>query len=246
MEKFIIIILSTIIVSLGAFVGLVTLLIGKQFLQRFLISLVAISAGTLLGGTFLHLIPEANKNLAIDKIGIVIIGSFVFFFLLEKLLHWRHCHKGDCDIHAFGFLNLIGDALHNFIDGVIIAAAYLTDNHLGLITTIAVAFHEIPQEIGDLAVLLYAGFSKKRAFWANTLVALTAVIGGGLGFFLARNVTQILPYLLALAAGGFLYISTSDLIPEIRKENKNSSSLPSFFFLLLGIFIMWLLKLWGD
>jgi len=166
----------------------------------------------------------------------------VLFYLIEKIFHWRHCHQDHCDVHTFGYVNLIGDSIHNFIDGLIIAATFLVDVRLGITTSLAIALHEIPQEIGDFGVLLYAGFERMKALVLNFLVALTVVAGGIVGYFLSFRLEGLLVYLLPLAAGGFLYISTSDLIPEIRKETNLKKSLLSFTFFIIGILIMYFAK----
>ena len=152
---------------------------------------------------------------------------------------------GKCDVHSFGYMNLVGDSIHNFIDGLIIAATYMTDVRLGLITSLAVLLHEVPQEIGDFGVLLYAGFEKKKALAANFLVALTVVAGGIIGFLLSFMTESLVNYLLPIAAGGFIYISASDLMPEIRKEESLNKSIISFGIFILGILLMYLLKLIG-
>ena len=161
---------------------------------------------------------------------------------MEKILHWRHCHDEHCEAHSFGYINLIGDGVHNFIDGLIIAAAFLIDVRLGITTTIAIAFHEIPQEIGDFGVLLYAGFERLKALVLNFSVALVATVGGIIGYFLSFTLESLTIYLLPFAAGGFIYISTSDLIPEIRKETKIGKSILSILIFITGILMMYLIK----
>ena len=195
-----------------------------------------------MGGAFLHLMPEGLERLPAATLFPLVLASFVLFYLIEKVLHWRHCHKEGCEIHPFGYINLIGDSVHNFIDGLIIATAFLIDIRLGITTSIAIAFHEIPQEIGDFGVLLYAGFKKTKALTLNFLVALVVVIGGIVGYFLSFSLAGLTIYFLPIAAGGFLYISTSDLIPEIRKERDIKRSFISFAFFLVGIAIMYLAK----
>ncbi len=171
----------------------------------------------------------------------MIIG-FVAFYMLEKILHWRHCHEGKCDVHVFTYLNLIGDAVHNFLDGIIIAASFVVNTNLGIVTTLAVIFHEIPQEFGDFGVLIYGGFSKAKALTYNFLTALTAVAGAVIGFFLSSAIENSVVFLLPLTAGGFIYIASSDLVPELRKETDIKKSLLPFIFFLLGLGFMWLTK----
>ncbi|MFA5103071.1 MAG: ZIP family metal transporter, partial [Candidatus Thermoplasmatota archaeon] len=172
---------------------------------------------------------------------LVLVG-FILFFLIEKVLHWRHCHKGQCDVHTFHYMNLVGDSIHNFIDGLIMAASYVVSLPLGITTTIAIATHEIPQEIGDFAVLVYGGFSKKKAILLNFVVALTAVIGGIVGFFVSSLVENIVIYILPFAAGGFIYIAATDLVPEIRKELDMKKYMATLLVFICGILIMWATK----
>lgn len=233
---------ANLIVSLGSLIGLFTLSIKPAKLDRLLMFLVALSAGSLMGGAFLHLLPEASEILPPTHIYSTVLISFLFFFLIERLLHWRHCHQGRCDVHTFGYLNLFGDGVHNFLDGLVIAAAFLTDFSLGVTTTIAVSLHEIPQEIGDFGVLLYSGFSRRKALAANLLVALMAVLGGVVGYYFSFSLANYLPYLLPFAAGGFLYIAASDLMPEIRKEESLKKSFLLFATFILGILIILLAK----
>ena len=177
------IILATVVVSFLSFVGIFTLSLKAKMLNKILLILVGLSAGTLMGGAFLHLLPEATEdNTGLDVFVYVLVG-FIIFFIIEKVLHWRHCHKGECEIHTFTYMNLIGDSIHNFIDGLIMAASFVVSIPLGITTTIAISSHEIPQEIGDFGVLIYGGFSKKKALLLNFLVALTAVLGGLIGYF---------------------------------------------------------------
>ena len=172
----------------------------------------------------------------------VLIG-FVLFFFIEKILHWRHCHKGKCSVHTFAYMNLFGDAIHNFIDGLIIAASFVTNTYLGVITTLAVALHEIPQEIGDFGILVYGGFSKTKALFFNFASGLIAVLGAVLTLSLGAKFTNFIPLLIPFTAGGFIYIASSDLIPELKKETKPLKSLLQFFGLLLGIGLMMVLAI---
>lgn len=245
MFKLLIIVLANLITSLGSLVGIFTLSIKEEKLDEILLFLISLSAGVLIGGAFLHLLPEAAEKISGAQLFELVLFSFVTFFLVEKLLHWRHCHEGKCDVHTFGYMNLVGDGVHNFIDGLIIASTFLVSLRLGMISTLAVALHEIPQEIGDFGVLIYAGFEKKKALMANFLVALTAILGGIIGYFLSFKIENFVAYLLPFAAGGFIYIAASDLMPEIREEKNLKKSLISFGVFLLGILIMFLLKYLG-
>ncbi|PIV37503.1 ZIP family metal transporter, partial [Candidatus Roizmanbacteria bacterium CG02_land_8_20_14_3_00_36_15] len=245
-DKLIYIIASTFLISLASLIGVFTISIKEKILSKFLLLFISLSAGALMGGAFLHLLPEASEKLNNKNLYPIVLFSFVLFFLIEKLLHWRHCHKKNCDVHTFGYINLFGDAVHNFIDGLVIAATFLIDIKLGIITSFAIALHEIPQEVGDFGVLLYSGFSRQKALFANFLVALTAVFGGIFGYFLSFQIENIISYLLPFTAGGFIYISASDLMPEIRKETSLKKSMLSFSIFLLGIAIMYLVKFIGH
>jgi zinc and cadmium transporter len=236
------ILLATFIVSLISFVGVVTLALKDKILNKILLILIGLSAGALMGGAFLHLLPEAvEKSTGLDVYLFVLIG-FILFFLIEKVLHWRHCHKGECDVHTFQYMNLVGDSIHNFIDGLIMAASFVVSIPLGITTTIAIATHEIPQEIGDFGVLLYGGFSKKRAIMLNFVVALTAVLGGIVGYFVSKSIENIVVFILPFAAGGFIYIAATDLVPEIRKELDMKKYMATLFVFICGILIMWVTK----
>lgn len=236
------IIVSNLVISLGALVGVVSLAVNKERLERVLLFLVALSTGALMGGAFLHLLPEAVEMLESERVFLVALLAFMGFFLVEKVLHWHHCHERDCDDHHLGQINLFGDSVHNFLDGLIIAAAFMAEVRLGWATVLAVALHEIPQEIGDFGVLLHAGWEKRKALVANFLVALMAVAGGVVGFYLSSSVEAFIGYLMAVAAGGFIYIAASDLMPELKKETDLRKSLASFGVFGLGVGLMWLFK----
>jgi zinc and cadmium transporter len=237
------IIASTFLITLCVWVGILFSFFKKEFLNRVVILLVALSAGSLIGGAFIHLLPEASETLPAETLFGTFILSFVVFFLIERVLHWRHCHKAECAVHTFGYMNLVGDTIHNFIDGLVIAGAFIVDFGLGISTTIAVAIHEIPQEIGDYGVLIYAGFSNKKALILNYLIALTVILGGIVGYFSFQHIQSILPYLLTFAAGGFVYIAASDLMPEIKRESNFKKSIYSFLIFIVGISIMYLLRM---
>jgi zinc and cadmium transporter len=236
------ILLATFIVSLISFVGVVTLALKDKILTKILLILIGLSAGALMGGAFLHLLPEAvEKSSGLDVYLFVLVG-FILFFLIEKVLHWRHCHKGECDVHTFHYMNLVGDSIHNFIDGLIMAASFVVSIPLGITTTIAIATHEIPQEIGDFGVLLYGGFSKKKAITLNFAIALTAVLGGIVGYFVSSLTENIVVFILPFAAGGFIYIAATDLVPEIRKELDMKKYMATLIVFICGILIMWVTK----
>ena len=236
------ILLATFIVSLISFVGVICLALKEKILNKILLVLIGLSAGALMGGAFLHLLPEAvEKSTGLDVYLFVLTG-FILFFLIEKVLHWRHCHKGECDVHTFQYMNLVGDSIHNFIDGMIMAASFVVSVPLGITTTIAISTHEIPQEIGDFGVLLYGGFSKRRAITLNFVVALTAVLGGIVGYFVSNLIENIVLFILPFAAGGFIYIAATDLVPEIRKELDMRKYMATLLVFICGILIMWVTK----
>ena len=237
------IILATIVVSLLSFIGIITLSLKDQKLNKILLFLIGLSAGTLMGGAFLHLLPEAVEGNPGLEVFILVLVGFITFFIIEKVLHWRHCHKGECEVHTFTYMNLIGDSIHNFIDGLIIAASFITSIPLGITTTIAISTHEIPQEIGDFGVLIYGGFSKKKALLLNFLIALTAVLGGLIGYLISNLIENMVLYILPFAAGGFIYIAATDLIPEIKKELNMKKYMATLLVFILGILIMWITKI---
>ncbi len=237
------IIASTFLVSLISFVGLLVLAISKKTLQKLLLFLVSLAAGALMGGAFLDLIPEAVKDYKNENVFLYILVGFSIFFIIEKLLHWRHCHTEDCHAHSFAYMSLIGDGIHNFMDGLIIGVSFVVDINLGIATTLAVSLHEIPCEIGDFAVLVYGGFSERKALFLNFVTALTATIGGVTGYFLSQRADSLEKILLAISAGGFIYIAASDLIPEIREEADLKKSLAYYGVFILGILIMYFMKI---
>jgi len=234
---------ASIAVSLISLLGIFSLLLKKNLLEEILILLVGFSAGGLIGGAFLHLLPEALE--AADNTFtpfIYVIAGFIFFFILEKYLHWRHCHKGKCDIHVFTYLNLIGDGIHNFLDGLIIGASFVVGFKIGIVTSVAIILHEIPQELGDFGVLIYGGFSKFKALAYNFLSASTAILGTVLGYAFASRAGNFSSFLLPVAAGGFIYIASCDLIPELHRQPDMKKSTLSIFFFILGILLMLVLK----
>jgi len=239
---FVYILISTILISLISFIGVFTLSLNDKLLKKILLALVSFSAGALMGGAFIHLLPESVESSGSEMIIYVLFG-FVLFFIIEKILFWRHCHDGKCDVHTFRYMNLIGDAIHNLIDGLVLAVSFVVSLALGISTTIAIAFHEIPQEIGDFGVLVYGGYKRRRALALNFIVALTAIFGGIVGYFLSSHVEGIVVFLIPFAAGGFIYIAATDLIPEIKKEADIKKSIITLLVFVAGIMLMWLTKL---
>jgi len=245
MEALINAIIASFAVSLISLVGIFTISIKHKTLDKILFILVALSAGAMLGGAFLHLIPESFEEFGAAATVINVLIGFSLFFLIERVLFWHHCHVhgGKCEVHMFTYMNLIGDAIHNFIDGMIIAAGFIAGEAVGIATTFAVIAHEIPQEIGDFGVLLHGGFSKTKALFYNFLSALTAVAGVFAGYYLSSSMEIFHQFLVPFAAGGFIYIGASDLIPELHKEPNVSKSMQSFAVFILGILIMYGFKI---
>lgn len=232
------ILLATILVSGASMVGLFFVSLREEVLKKASAALVAFASGGLIGGAFFHLVPKAYELRGEEALLLVVLG-ILFFFILEKGLCWRHCHEASCGVHTFTYVNLIGDAIHNFLDGLIIAAAFLVSTKLGMVTTLVVIFHEVPQEIGDFGVLIYGGFSTGRALWLNLLSALTVIAGGVVGYFASLAVTSLQPFLLAFAAGSFVYIALADLIPELHKQRRPRESVAQFVLMVTGLALLW-------
>lgn len=241
-ETFLFILLATVVNSFIGLIGVLTLWVKDKFLNRILIILVAFSAGALLGGAFFHLMVESLEGMEVITAFAYLLTGFIAFFLIERVLHWRHCHEGKCDTHPFTHLVLIGDGIHNFIDGIVIAASFIVSIPFGCVTTLVIILHEIPQELGDFGVLVYGGFEKARALGFNFLSQLTCIIGGMVGFFLLYTPESV-AFLLPFAAGGFIYIASSDLIPELHKEENLRKSMLSFVFFVIGIAFLLGIKL---
>jgi zinc and cadmium transporter len=243
MNDLVAILVSVATVSLIALVGIIFIGLKEELLKRVTMVLVSFASGTLLGGAFLHLLPESLNPESDSTITFyyVILG-IVSFFTMEKFLYWRHCHEGECPIHMFVYLNLVGDGIHNFIDGVIIAATFMFSFSLGFATTLAVIFHEIPQEIGDFGVLIYGGLSKRKALTYNFISAITAILGAMITYFSAY-LQSIETLLIPFAAGGFIYIASTDLMPELHKKRRGSEPLIQLLVILLGIGLMAYLKI---
>jgi len=233
--------LSVLIVSLISLVGILTFSMKESQLRNILLLLVSFSVGGLFGDAFIHLIPEAVEENGFGlNVSLYILVGIISSFIMEKFLCWRHCHipTSEEHPHPFAYMNLFGDAVHNFIDGLIIAGSYIANLPLGIATTLAVIFHEIPQEIGDFGILLYGGFKKSRALLFNFLTAITAILGAlvslSLGFYLENFTIFLVPF----AAGGFIYIAGSDLIPELHKEVKPLKSAVELIAFILGILVL--------
>lgn len=226
-----------------ALIGSVTLLLSDATLHKITLPLVAFAAGSLLGGAFLHMIPAAIVNMGSTMATFYwIVAGFITFFALEQFLHWHHCHRADAQCRKpLSYLILIGDGLHNFIGGLAIAGAFLVDIRLGITAWVAAAAHEIPQELGDFGVLIHAGWSKYRALAFNVLSALTFLLGGLLAYSLSFNFD--ITFLVPFAAGNFIYISATDLVPEINKHENLGANFLHFAAFVSGIAVIWLTQL---
>jgi zinc and cadmium transporter len=246
-------IMSVILVSLISLIGAVTLLMGTKRVERLLLMLVSLSAGTLLGGAFLHLIPEAVEEAGVFSaaIGLLVLAGIAVFFLLDKLIHWKHHHAESSLLHtvndsspSMAYLNLIGDGFHNLLDGLIIAGSYLVSIPTGVAATIAVIIHETPQEIADFGVLMYAGFSRLKALMFNFLSATLSIAGALIGLVLGANTELFIKVIVPFAAGAFIYIAASNLLPEVvKKRHGFKMLLLHAFFFIAGILVMYILLL---
>lgn len=237
---FVQILIASLIGSIFALIGGIILLTKEKLARKISLLLVSFAVGSLMGATFFDLIPEALEKSGGDaNIFIFVILGILTLFVFEKFLRWYHCHDTEtCDIHSFSSTVLLGDAIHNFIDGIIIALSFSLGVPVGIATTIAVFFHEIPQEIGDFGVLLHAGYSKSKVFLYNILTALTTPVGAIVGFFALPFISNIIPSLTAFAGGVFIYIAMSDLVPELHHKSK-PNEFTHLFFIILGLVLLW-------
>ncbi len=245
MSTFGLIILSTLSVSFISLIGVFFIGMKGGATEKFLERFVSFAVGGLLGGAFFHLLPE-SLELKDSLIFTYVLSGIIIFFVIEKFLHWRHCHKDKCDVHTFTYLNLIGDGVHNFLDGIIIATSFMTDTHLGMATTIAVAAHEIPQEVGDYGILIYGGFSRAKALLYNFLSALTSVAGAIIAYMFFNQILWLKIFLIPCIAGGFIYIALADLIPELHKEREGAKIPVQLVTMFLGLGLMWGLKIFFE
>jgi zinc and cadmium transporter len=223
-----------------ALIGGIFLLWREEFARKFSIHLISFATGTLLAAAFFDLIPEAFHEGGSDiPIFQYILLGIIFFFLIEKFFIWHHCHNQKCDTHTYKYMILIGDTVHNFIDGVIIALSFLVSLPLGFVVSAAVILHEIPQEIGDFGILIHSGMKRTKIIFYNILSAFASLLGAVGAYFFFSYFEKYLPYFLAIAAGNFIYIALSDLIPEIHKEFRLRYTFVQILFLGLGVFVIW-------
>ena len=223
--------------SIGAVAGAGLMLALPVMIRgRLLPYLISYATGTLLGAAFLGMIPAALEQAPTREILAAVLAGMVLFFTLEKLVLWRHCHDSECRVHSQAApLILVGDAFHNFVDGVVIAAAFLISIPLGIATSIAVIAHEVPQEIGDFAILLDSGYSRTKALVLNTLSAATTLPGAMLAYFWLEDTRTLVPYILALSAASFIYIATADLVPNLHRRILLQDAVRQIALMLLGI-----------
>lgn len=235
---------------LSVFAAATLLLLPEEPRSRLLPHLVSFATGALLGAAFLAILPHAMEapGAEVHKLGMAVLLGVLCFFVLEKMVLWRHCHSDNCEAHvpddrhrhvAAGTLILIGDGIHNMVDGVLIAAAFLTDVHLGVVTSLAVAAHEIPQEVGDFAILLHGGFSRAKALWYNVLSSVTTVIGALAAYYSLAGLNHVLPYVLSVAASSFIYIAVADLIPGLHKRTELLATAQQIVLITLGVALIY-------
>jgi zinc and cadmium transporter len=262
--------------ALSALAASLFLLVPEHRRVHWVPHLVSFAIGALLAAALLDLLPEAIQTAGVARagqVGLTLLIGLLIFFVLEKLVLWRHCHHDSCEAHpleeplklgrihplgqtlgqahaslltqeqhrhaATGWMILFGDGLHNLLDGVLIAAAFMTDIHLGVVTSLAVMVHEIPQEVGDLAILLHGGMSRAKALWLNLATSLTSVIGGVIAYFALGAAMTVLPYAITLAAASFIYIAVADLIPGLHKRVDAESGMQQFALISLGVLLIW-------
>jgi len=267
MELLFQILIATFIVSLISLSGAILFVFNEKRVNKYMILIVALAAGAFLGTAFFHLIPEAVEMHFdiehLEEIGgeeheveeehshmflpsYFILLGILLFYIIEKFIHWHHHHDINCHKHSLSTLSLIGDGIHNLIDGALIGAAFFVDVRLGIVTTIAIALHEIPQEIGDLAILLHSGMSKYKALLFNFLSALTSIFGAVIMYFFIGRLESYLPLLISFVAGTFIYLSLADIIPELNKKSHKFSQFTISFIFLIGIGLSFVMSLFAH
>jgi zinc and cadmium transporter len=229
------------LISLISFIGVFTIKFNQKKMDNWIEIMVAFAIGALIGDVFIHLLPEVIEQAGTGIfVSTAILSGVVTFFILEKIIHWQHCHhtKHGAVCHRFTYMSLIGDVVHNFIDGVILASAFIASPVIGVSTTIAIILHEVPQEIGDFAVLIKGGFTRQKALLYNFFSALTAFVGAIFALIFANTIAGTMPFMMAFAAGSFLYIAGTDLFPELHKEFAPRQAILQLVFIILGILVM--------
>ncbi|MFH1394129.1 MAG: ZIP family metal transporter [Candidatus Micrarchaeota archaeon] len=225
--------------ALLGFVGVFSLWLSKQDLRKIVDILTALAAGSLLGGAFFHLLPESLEEIKTIDVFLLALAGFVLFIFLESYLHWHHCKE--CGIHPFSYVMIVGDAVHNFIGGILLAASFLVSIPLGIATFIAIIAHELPQQLGIFGVLVKGGLHRDKAIFYSFLAQSTIILGGLVGYFLAGAIGGIVPMLVPIAAGNFIYIASSDLIPEMHKA-EGWDKIRNLIFFFVGLALMWFIR----
>ncbi len=247
MESLIYSLLAVIAVSLLSFIGIFAISLDEKKLDNILFILVSFAAGSILGAAYFDLLPEALEMAENALTFIYVALGFVGFFFLERFIYWYHGHAHETEIgkksvvKSLVYLNVLGDGVHNLIDGMIIAASFFLDVSIGVVSTIAVMFHEVSQEVGDFGVLVFGGFTKRKALLFNFLSALTAVVGALFSFLFSVHTEGFIGFLIAFAAGGFIYLAASELIPEIQQEKDLKKSIIQFILFIFGLVLVWYL-----
>jgi zinc and cadmium transporter len=242
-------IVSVLVVSAVSFVGVFTLSLKASTLKRVVFMFVSVSVGALFGEVFIHLLPESFETGEKTTVSLLVLGGIMLFFVLEKFLNWKHVHgeveedkeaalTHDHSIKPLGPMVLVSDSLHNFVDGIVIGASFLVSVELGIATTIAVVLHEIPQEMANFGVLLHAGYEKMRALLLNFISALFAVLGAIVAISIGEASESLAAIILPIAAGNFIYIAGSDLVPELQKTSGLKGSVAQFLCIIAGILLM--------
>lgn len=255
MSPLVLALIAGVAVSLVSLVGFLSLLIAQRLVAYLLRGVVAFAAGGLLGAAFFHLLPESAETTSATFP--LALGGLILFFVLDSLLWVYHCHAGhrlhgeshehgSCPAKPVGILNLVGDAFHNFTDGVVIASAFLVNIPLGIVTSLSVIVHEIPQEMGDFGILLHSGFTKRTALKLNLLVAFTALLGVAGTFVAERYVSSLTTYTIPLAAGGFIYMACTNLLSEIKEEESFKTRAAQFLCFMVGVAVLWISKAFLD
>jgi len=244
MAEFFYTMFSIFAVSLISFVGVFTMPLKPETMGRAMNLAVAFATGSLLGAAFFDVLPEAFKGGGDSMLTYVFLGMMMFF-VLERYIHWNHCHAASCEkhYHPMTYLNIIGGAFHNFVDGAVIAASFLVSIPLGVVTTFAIITHEIPQEMGDFAILIKGGFTRRNAQLFNFLSALTAFLGAGITYLFSKEIENMIPMILSIAGGGFIYLATADLIPEIHKETESKNVIMQSLAFVFGISIIIVMRM---
>lgn len=238
------ILLSVVGVSLLSLLGVAFFLFEESLVARSLLYVVSLSTGAILGDVFIHILPDlAADEVTFPYAMLVLLAGILFSFVIEKIVHWRHCHvlehshEGHC--HPVGILSIVGESMHNFLDGIVIASSFLVSVPLGLATTVAVVFHEIPHEIGNFAILLHSGYTKKKALLYNMLSASAAIVGAVVVLLAQSSLASVTEYMLPFAAGNLLYIAGSDLIPELHKQTGLRQGVLQLLAMVLGMLVMY-------